>query len=127
VPGAGLVGQHADELELNRVTFAASLDLGRVGIIARHLQEVDRVPLVNLDESRGVGIVIDQGNDKAAFLHILSIGLDGAVKARGWRRLGERGDSSQRGDQAYDKNKGEYRFELHRPGQPPPRQIKPDD
>lgn len=83
MPGAGLVGQHADELELNRVAFAASLELGCVRIVARHLQAVDRVPLVNLDESRGVGIAIDQGTDKGAFLHILSIGLEGAVKDRG--------------------------------------------
>jgi hypothetical protein len=104
VPGAGLVSQHADELELNRVAFAASLELGCVRIVARHLQEVDRVPLVNLDKSRGVGIAIDQGNDKSALLHILPIGLEGAVKTRGWRRLGERGCGSQRGDQAYDRN-----------------------
>jgi hypothetical protein len=51
VPGASLVSQHADELELNRLAFTASLALWCVGIVARHLQAIDRVPLVDLDES----------------------------------------------------------------------------
>jgi hypothetical protein len=93
VPDTGLVSQpsqHVDKLELNRVAFAASLDFGCVGIVARHLQTVDRVPLaVNLGISRGVGIIIDQGNDKRAIRHILITNLDSAVKDRGRRRAGE--------------------------------------
>ena len=85
MPHAYLISWHTGELELNRVALTASLDLFRSGIVARHLQAIDRVPLLSLGITRSVGITVDQGNDEYAIRHILTINLDGAVKAGWWR------------------------------------------
>ena len=81
MPDAYLISWHTGELELNRVALTASLELWRSGIVARHLQAIDRVSSLSLGITRSVGVTVDQSNDKDAIRHILTINLDSAVKA----------------------------------------------
>jgi len=112
VPDARLVSRPAGKLELNRVAFAASLALRCVGIIARHLQTVDRIPLVDPDVTCGVLGILDQGKDRDAIRRILPFERDGAMKDRGWRWNGESWPGRQQGGQARNQHWSEDRLEL---------------
>ena len=112
MPEARLVGRHAGKLELNRVAFAAPLALRCVGVVARHLQTVDRIPLVNLDVTCGVLSIIDQGQEWDAIRRILPFERDAAMKDRGWRWNGESWPGRQQSGQASHEHWSEDSLEL---------------
>jgi hypothetical protein len=98
MPGTRLVNRHAADVEFDGVAFATSVLLWRVGVVARHVQAIDRVPLFGKSVAESVSIPIDQSNDKGARRQIVSIHFDRAMKSGRRRRIGKSRRGSQQSD-----------------------------
>jgi hypothetical protein len=104
MPGSRLVNRHAADVEFDGVAFATSVLIWCSGIVARHLQAIDRVPLFGKSVAESVSIPIDQSNDKGVIRQIVAIHFDGAMKARRGKRIGKSRRGSQQSDHTCGKD-----------------------